>query len=71
LYVLINFFASLLTAASTGWDLLAFLPAVFATFHFAYGWGFLRGFVDFIVLHRQPAQAYKDLTRPSGEEFIR
>ncbi len=71
LYVLFNILASLLTAARRGWRLFAFLPAVFATFHFAYGWGFLKGFVDFIVLRRQPAPFFKALTRRSGEEFIR
>jgi succinoglycan biosynthesis protein ExoA len=71
LYILFNILASLLTAARQGWGLFPFLPAVFATFHFAYGCGFLKGFVDFIVLRRQPAQFYKALTRPSREEFMR
>ena len=71
LYLLFNIFASLLTAAHEGWELFLLLPAVFATFHFAYGWGFLKGFFDFIVLGRQPAQSYSALTRPSGEEFFR
>jgi glycosyltransferase involved in cell wall biosynthesis len=70
LYLLFNIFASLFTAASSGWELFPLLPAVFATFHFAYGWGFLKGFRDFIVLHRQPAQSCKTLTRQSGEELI-
>jgi succinoglycan biosynthesis protein ExoA len=65
-YLLFNIFASLYTAASRGWGLFPFLPAVFATFHFAYGWGFLKGFLDFILLGRQPARPYTALTRPSG-----
>jgi hypothetical protein len=36
-------FASLLSAARHGWDLLLVLPVVFATYHFAYGSGFLAG----------------------------
>jgi glycosyltransferase involved in cell wall biosynthesis len=71
LYLLFNIFASLLTAAYRDWGLFPILPAVFATFHFAYGWGFLRGFADFFVLRRQPTESYKELTRPSREEFMR
>ena len=37
------------------WHLFPFLPGVFATFHFASGWGFLKGSFDFIVLRKQPA----------------
>jgi succinoglycan biosynthesis protein ExoA len=71
LYLIFNIFASLLTAVSRGWELLPFLPAIFATFHFAYGWGFLKGLADFIVLRRQPAQSYRALTRTSGHGFVR
>jgi succinoglycan biosynthesis protein ExoA len=71
LYVAANISLSAFTAAAHGWNLFPLLPAVFATFHLAYGWGFLRGFADFFVLRRQPAPSYKALTRPSGEEFMR
>jgi glycosyltransferase involved in cell wall biosynthesis len=69
LYVAINVFVSVLTAAGNGWNLLL-LPCVFAIFHFAYGWGFLRGFTDFIILRRKSRQSYTTLTRPSGEDLI-
>ena len=71
LYTAFNITASLLTAASSGWNLFLLLPSVFATFHVAYGWGFLRGLADFIILRRKPGPAYTALTRPSGEELIR
>jgi len=68
LYAASNIAISALTAASNGWDLFPVLPGVFATFHFAYGWGFLRGFLDFIILRRKPVHSYTALTRPSGKE---
>ena len=71
LYAVVNITASLLTAASTRWNLFFLLPAVFAIFHVAYGWGFLRGVMDFIILGRKPVPAYTALTRPSGNELIR
>ena len=64
-------FASAATAASAGWKLFFFLPAVFATFHVAYGWGFIRGFADFIVLKRKASKSFTVLTRHSLGRLIR
>lgn len=55
--------ASVLTAARAGWRLLPLLPIVFACYHFAYGYGFLRGVVDFVILRRGPRRSYTELTR--------
>lgn len=55
--------ASVLTAARAGWTLLPLLPVVFACYHLAYGYGFLRGVVDFVLLGRGPRRAYTELTR--------
>jgi succinoglycan biosynthesis protein ExoA len=71
LYTAANISLSALTAAAHGWNLFPLLPAVFATFHFAYGWGFLRGFADFIIFRRKPVQSYTALTRPSREDLVR
>jgi hypothetical protein len=57
--------ASVVVAAGSGWSLLPILPAVFACYHLAYGLGFLRGLVDFVVLRRGPRQTFASLTRPS------
>jgi len=65
LYLAFNLSASAVTAASNGWRLLPLLPAVFAIFHFGYGWGFLKGFADFIILKRKPAPSCTALTRHS------
>ena len=43
---------SIHVARKKGWDLLPLLPAVFATYHVAYGLGFLFGVVDFLILRR-------------------
>jgi succinoglycan biosynthesis protein ExoA len=64
-------YASAATAASAGWKLFFFLPAVFTTFHVAYGWGFIRGFADFIVLKRKASKSYGVLTRDSLGRIIR
>jgi glycosyltransferase involved in cell wall biosynthesis len=42
------------------------LPIVFATFHVGYGWGFLRGLIDFVVLRRSGAASMSLLTRSEG-----
>src|SRR5207253_7734181 len=63
LYAAFNITASLLTAASSGWNLFFLLPSVFATFHLAYGWGFLRGVAAFIILRRNPALSCVALIR--------
>lgn len=54
---------SLHTAARSGWPLLPVLPAVFAGYHLGYGWGFLRGVVDFVLLRRGPRHRFGSLTR--------
>jgi len=71
LYAAFNITASLLTASSSRWNLFLLLPSVFAIFHVAYGWGFLKGVMDFIILGRKPVSAYTALTRPSGDELLR
>jgi succinoglycan biosynthesis protein ExoA len=48
------------------WVLLPALPLVIAAYHFGYGWGFLRGVVDFVVVRRRDRRAvarFESLTR--------
>jgi succinoglycan biosynthesis protein ExoA len=63
LYFMCNFVASILTAAQSDWRLFLLLPFVFACCHFAYGYGFLRGVWDFVILRRAPCSTYTELTR--------
>jgi succinoglycan biosynthesis protein ExoA len=60
--------ASFRVATTDGWKLLPFLPIVFICYHFGYGYGFLRGVYNFIILRRQPQPAYTSLTRPSTNQ---
>jgi GT2 family glycosyltransferase len=62
-YFACNIIASCITAARTEWRLLPLLPAIFACYHFAYGYGFLRGITDFVIFRRHPQGSYTQLTR--------
>jgi glycosyltransferase involved in cell wall biosynthesis len=63
-YLLANLGASLVTCRrSEGRKYLLVMPLVFAAYHFGYGWGFLRGVIDFLVFRRSPRQAWRRLTR--------
>ncbi len=54
---------SLVIAARTRWTLFPLLPAAISCFHFGYGYGFLRGLLDFVVLHNAPKAQFVKLTR--------
>jgi succinoglycan biosynthesis protein ExoA len=54
---------SLIIAAQTNWTLLPALPGVVWCFHFGYGYGFLRGIFDFVILHNAPQTQFVQLTR--------
>ncbi len=58
--------AATLTAATVSWNIFPILPCVFACYHIGYGYGFLRGIWDFVVLRRGPNRSYMELTRSSG-----
>lgn len=62
-YVLAVLLASLATASKTEWKLLPVLPLVFPCYHVGYGWGFLRGFWDFVIRRKSPAKSFAALTR--------
>jgi succinoglycan biosynthesis protein ExoA len=68
-YATCNVAASLLTASRHGWKLFPILPAVFACYHFAYGYGFFRGVLDFIVLRRKPTAQFTQLTRSPAKSY--
>lgn len=62
-YVLSNIAASLFVACRQGWRLFPLLPVVFACHHVAYGWGFVRGVLDFLILRQHSSKKYVRLTR--------
>ena len=63
LYAAGAFVLSLIIAARTNWTLFPALPGVVWCFHFGYGYGFLRGIFDFVVLHNAPQTQFVRLTR--------
>jgi succinoglycan biosynthesis protein ExoA len=62
-YLAVNLGVSIFLAAKTSWRTLPLLPLVFACFHFGYGYGFLRGILDFLVLKRHRRGAFSSSTR--------
>jgi hypothetical protein len=63
LYAIATFAASLAIAARSEWVLFPVLPVVVACFHFGYGYGFLRGIWDFVILNNAPEAKFVQLTR--------
>ena len=63
LYCAATVMVSLLTAARTQWLLLPVLPIVVGCFHFGYGYGFIRGVLDLVLLHNAPGAEFVQLTR--------
>ncbi len=62
-YLVLSLGASLAVAARNGWSLFPILPVVFACYHFGYGYGFLRGMLDFLVLKRVGRAQFSRSTR--------
>lgn len=64
-YGLANLVASVIAARSAGWDLLFYLPAAFATYHFAWGLGFFIGLFKILPkrAHSIPFAADSTFTR--------
>jgi len=63
LYLLALLVASVVTGFRAGIELLPVLPAVFACYHFGYGYGFLRGIWDFMIWRKAPKAQFTSLTR--------
>jgi succinoglycan biosynthesis protein ExoA len=68
-YSICNLAASILTARKNDLALFPLLPMVFTAYHFGYGYGFLRGVWDFVILRRGPARNYSKLTRTSAGQL--
>ncbi|HLV01263.1 MAG TPA: glycosyltransferase family 2 protein, partial [Acidobacteriota bacterium] len=66
-YVVADLVASALAAFRHGWDLFLSLMVIFPIYHIAYGYGFLRGILDFVLLRRQPSSDSVRLTRTGSE----
>jgi len=70
-YLLCNIGASILTSWRTNFRIFPMLPCVFACYHFGYGYGFLRGILDFVVFRREPTHTFAKLTRAATDDSVR
>jgi succinoglycan biosynthesis protein ExoA len=63
-YLLANLLAAILTCSrSPNRKYLPIIPLIFACYHLGYGYGFLRGLLDFWVLRRTGSAGFTRLTR--------
>jgi glycosyltransferase involved in cell wall biosynthesis len=53
IYFAASLLASVLAAAKYGWSVFPVMPTVFTCYHVAYGYGFLRGLLDFGLILRR------------------
>jgi glycosyltransferase involved in cell wall biosynthesis len=58
---------SIATAFRTEWKLLPLLPLAFACFHLGYGYGSIRGLLDFVVFQKAPGTKFVQLTRTGSQ----
>lgn len=63
LYLAAALVAALAIAKRSQWALFPVMPLVIGCFHFGYGYGFLRGILDFVVLRNAPEAKFVQLTR--------
>lgn len=64
LYAAANMAASIWVSSGRGkWRYLPIMPAVFAAYHFGYGYGFLRGLLDFWILRKPANRTFATITR--------
>lgn len=61
LYLALSLFFA--AGIAEGIEEFAIIPWVFPVLHFSYGWGYLRGLVDFLILQRKLSDSSKSLTR--------
>jgi len=52
-YLVLDIIFSLNLSLKNGWKYFFVLPIIFAIIHFSYGFGFLKGVVDFIIFKRK------------------
>ena len=60
-YLFTNFIFSLGISIKKGLKFFPILPAVFATLHFSYGFGFLKGIWDFVIRKKHLKQKIEDV----------
>lgn len=62
IYSIVNLGFSLSIALRKGFKYLLVLPFTFATVHFSYGCGYIKGILDFIILKKQKRKKIEDVS---------
>lgn len=63
-YIVVNLLASFLTCKRlTNYKYIPIMPFIFSAFHFGYGYGTIRGVIDFLILKKKSNKAFTKLTR--------
>jgi glycosyltransferase involved in cell wall biosynthesis len=62
-YIVATLTASVIAARQRGWAILPYLPAVFATYHFSYGLGFLAGLRWYLAKSGPQASLFTQISR--------
>ncbi|MBU4444536.1 MAG: glycosyltransferase family 2 protein [Candidatus Marinimicrobia bacterium] len=72
---LLTFYLAASVAASflsckgpTKWKYIPVMPIIYFAYHFGYGYGFLRGVLDFAILKKQANETFTKLTRTENVE---
>ena len=60
-YIVVNLGFSLMISSKKGFKFFFILPLVFATMHFSYGIGYLKGIWDFIIFKRHKKKKIEDI----------
>jgi len=61
IYLIVSMFFSLRISLKKGLKYFIILPLVFGTLHFAYGFGFLKGIWDFVILKKHKKKTIEDV----------
>jgi len=51
------------------WKYIPIMPVIFIAYHFGYGYGFLRGVLDFIILKKRANEKFTKLTRSTKDNL--
>ena len=63
-YLLVNLAATTITCHKrSDWRYIPLMPIVFFIYHFSYGYGFIRGVIDFLILKKSSGRGFTQISR--------
>jgi len=63
-YLLVNLVATTITCHKrSDWRYIPLMPIVFFIYHFSYGYGFIRGVIDFLILKKSSGRGFTQISR--------